>query len=200
MRVTRSSFLTFLATLPVTHAAAGYDDLLEPQRYRVDPYIRAAVALQSLGRAIAISRLHEMARDPHSLLRVIVLCRMLFTRRHGSASAFRAPYAGGPTFISGNENNWQLWPIELVDGVPFMIVAGYILGGMPEPDESYLHYCETNCDWTDLKYTPKTDQQKRSALEKLLSSDEWQKTRVTDMTRWRASETSFREFLSRQIQ
>jgi hypothetical protein len=140
MRITRSSFLAFLATLPVAYSARGSNDLFELQQYHVDPYIRAAVALQSLDRATAISRLHDMAQDPHSPLSVI-------------------------------------------------IVSGYVLGGLPESDESYLHYCEVNCDWTDFKYTFKTDPQKRNALAKFASSNEWKNIRVTDM-----------EFLSRQIQ
>lgn len=108
MRLTRSSFLTFLAALPIAYAAIGNDgDLLEPQHYRVDPYIRAAVALQSLDRATAISRLHDMAQHRHSLLSVIILCRMLFTRRRGSVYAFRAPLIGAPMFISGTEDDWR---------------------------------------------------------------------------------------------
>ena len=59
MRLTRSAFLTFLAALPVTYAAGS--------------------------RAL---RLHVMAKDRHSLLSVIILCRMLFMRRHGSVHSF----------------------------------------------------------------------------------------------------------------
>jgi hypothetical protein len=196
MRLTRSSFLTFLATLPVAYAAPRYDDLPEPQHYRVDPYIRAAVALQSLDRETAISRLHDMAQDPHSMLSVIILCRMLFTWRHGSVYAFRAPYLGVPSFVSGTEDDWPLWPIALVDGVPFTIVWGYTIGGLPESDESYLHYCEANCDWTDFKYALRTDQQKQNALAKFTSSDKWKNVRMTLLT----SGTSFEEFFSRHIQ
>ncbi len=43
-------------------------------------------------------------------------------------------------FISGTEDDWPLWPIDLVDGVPLMIVQGFAIGGVPESDESYLHY------------------------------------------------------------
>jgi hypothetical protein len=64
----------------------------------------------------------------------------------------------------------------------------------------YLHYCEVNFDWTDFKYTLKSRQQKQNALAKFMSSNEWKNTRVTDMTRWLASQISFKEFFSRQIQ
>jgi hypothetical protein len=43
-------------------------------------------------------------------------------------------------------------------------------------------------------------QQKRNALAKFMSSNEWKNPRVTDMTRWLASQISFKEFFSRQIQ
>jgi hypothetical protein len=210
MRLTRSSFLTLLTVLPVAYAAGsralrrssaecpgeGYCDLFEPQRFRVDRYIRAAVALQSLDRATAISRLHGMARNPHSLLSVIILCRMLFTRRHGSAYAFRAPLIGVPAFICGTEDDWPLWPIEPVDGVPIMIVWGYTGVGVPESDEQYLNYCEATCDWTDAQYVFKTGQQKQNALAKLMSSDKWKGSRAK---RGLASPINVKEFLFRQI-
>lgn len=197
MQLTRSSFLTFLAALPVAYAAIGNDDdLLEPRHYRVDPYIRAAVALQSLDRAAAISRLRGMAQHRHSPLSVIILCRMLFRRRRGSDYAFRSPAIGVPAFIRGTEDDWPLWPIELVEGVPFMIVWGYTIGGLPESDESYLHYCEVNCDWTDVKYSLKTIQQKRDALGKLISSDKWKHAVAAERPE---RPTNSKEFLARQI-
>jgi hypothetical protein len=197
MRLTRSSFLTLLASLPVAYATIGYnDDLLEPQHYRVDPYIRAAVALQSLDHAAAITRLHDMAQHRHSPLSVIILCRMLFRRRRGSDYAFRAPAIGVPAFIRGTEDDWPLWPIEPVEGVPFTVVWGYTIGGLPESDESYLNYCEANCDWTDVKYSLKTIQQKQDALAKLMSSDKWKQTVVAQMPE---GPINFNEFLFRQI-
>jgi hypothetical protein len=52
---------------------------------------------------------------------------------------------------------------------------------LPESDESYLHYCEANCDWTDVNYSLKTIQQKQDALAKLMSSDKWKQTVVARM-------------------
>ncbi len=98
---------------------------------------------------------------------------------------------GGAGFFGGTDySDWPLEPIELVDGVPFLITRGYVLGGLPEADEWYLHYCETNCDWSNSHYAIKTDQQKREALYKLLASPKWK----------RPLDTSEREFLSEQIQ
>jgi hypothetical protein len=200
VRITRSSFITFLASLPIAYAARDSEDLLDPQHYRVDPYLRAAVSLQKLDRPTTMGLLHEMAQDgpSPSRLSVIILCRMLFRRRAGSAHAFRAPAIGAPTFVSGTEDDWPLWPIELFDGVPFMVVSGYTLGGLPESDESYLRYCEASCDWTDVRYAVKTDQEKRHALTSFLASDRWKQTRITEAA-WLNASLSYEEFLSRQI-
>ena len=61
----------------------------------------------------------------------------------------------------------------MVDGVPFLITRGYRLGGEPEPAEKYLMYCIQQCDWNDGRFKPKTEQEKRKALDKLLASTKW---------------------------
>jgi hypothetical protein len=77
------------------HLDPDYD----PEHYRVDEYIRAAVALQSLDREAAIKRLHEMAQDIHSQRSIVILCRLLFTQRPGLS--FRPPMIGQPIFLGG---------------------------------------------------------------------------------------------------
>ena len=130
-----------------------------------------------------------MTKDNDSERRVIILCRMLFTERHGSD--FRRPRIGAASFFGGTDYpDWPLEPIALVDGVPFLITRGYALGGMAEPDEWYLCYCETNCDWSSFRYTIKTEQQKRDALNRLVASPKW-KTPL-DKYEW--------EFFAEQIQ
>lgn len=157
--------------------------------YKVDPYIQAAVELQALGRSNALVRLHSMAQDEKLEKRVIVLCRMLFTRRPGGD--FRRPMIGGAGFLGGTDyQDWPLEPIELVDGVPFLITRGYEMAGFPEPDEWYLRYCETNCDWSGFRYTIKSKSQKRDALRKLLSSPKWKTPLDADET----------QFFAKQIQ
>ncbi len=88
-----------------------------------------------------------------------------------------------------------LCPIELIDGTPFLIVAGYILGGYPESDESYLRYAEANCDWSGARYGLITDQQKRFALAKLLASNKW-KTATDTSERQRLSSSEIAESLA----
>lgn len=174
MHISRASFLLSLAALPVSYALPQVTEpkYLDPKHYRVDEFIRAAVTLQSLDRETAIKRLHVMAQDIRSMGSVVILCRMLFTQRPGSS--FRPPSVGQPIFFGRTTDlDWPLCPIELIDGIPFLIVAGYILGGLPESDESYLRYAESNCDWSSARYRLTTEQQRQGALKKLLASGKW---------------------------
>ena len=160
---------------------------LQTGHYKVDPYILAAVELQALGRVNALARLHSMAKDTKLETRVVVLCRMLFTQRPGSD--FRRPMIGGASFFGGTDYvDWPLEPIELVDGVPFLITRGYVLGGFPEPDEWYLRYCETNCDWSGFRFTTQSEAQKRHALSKLLMSPKWKSPLDRSETRFLAEQ------------
>jgi len=87
---------------------------------------------------------------------------------------FRSPGLGCPAFFGGTDDpDWPLEPIELVDGVPFLILRGYYLTGVPESADSYLKYCIGNCAWNTAAFQPKSRQQKRKALEKLMASPKW---------------------------
>src|SRR5258707_376899 len=118
-----------LASLPSFHG----------RQYAVAPYLRSAVRLQSMGRDEACKALLASKDDDQ----VFVLCRMLFTKR--GASEFRRPLIGGALFLGTTDYaDWSLEPIELVDGIPFLITQGYILAGVPEAAGSYLRYCMAN--------------------------------------------------------
>jgi hypothetical protein len=177
MRVPTSSLLTALATALLGSACSHapeptLSDLPRPDLpdlvdYKVDPYIRMALALQSLDRPAALNKLHPMARAQDADFRVIILSRMLFAPRPGAS--LRPPEALGMATIGPSPQ----WPIEVVDGVPFLIAimpheAHGPYKGPPETDEEYLQYCETNGDWSAFHYSVKTVQQKREALTKLL--------------------------------
>jgi hypothetical protein len=164
------------------HPTYGQDLPPQPDFYsgsfKSKTYIRLAAELQALGREAAELRLHEIARDEHSPGKAIILCRMLLKKRR--TELFRRPLVGGAAFMGGTGySDWPLEPIELVDGVPFLITRAYALGGKPEPDDQYLSYCETHTDWTDLQYAVPTKQQEQAALTKLVTSPKW-KTPLSD--------------------
>src|SRR5262249_13627438 len=117
--------------------------------YRVDAYISAAAALQSMDKERAIECMRTLANNKEQHRRfnsVFVLCRMLFTAKPGTE--FRGPHLGSAGFLGGSYptdieeyKDWPLEPIELVDGVPFCIVWGYSGMGASESAEQYLSYC-----------------------------------------------------------
>ena len=73
--------------------------------------------------------------------------------------------------------NWLNEPIELVDGIPFLIVQGYSGDAWwnSHEAESYVRYCMTNCIWSDFHYTLKSEVEKQEALKKLIASPKWQR-------------------------
>src|SRR6267142_7162901 len=74
---------------------------IQTGHYKAAPYIRTAVALQSLDHAVALERLHVMAKSRDANARVIILCRMLFAARPGSE--FRRPRIGAASFFGGTD-------------------------------------------------------------------------------------------------
>jgi hypothetical protein len=143
--------------------------------YKADPYIAAAAKLRAAGKDKAVETLRAAAKDrDQPVEQVIVLCRMLFTAK--SKKAFERPGLGAPGCLGGTDmKDWPSEPIELVDGVPFLIVVGYTLAGFPEPAEEYLDYCVKACDWGAAEFEPKTAAEKGKALDKLLASPKWKR-------------------------
>ena len=158
------------------------------ENFRAAPYLRAASRLHAMGRTAACEKLMEAAKAGSLEEPVIVLCRMLFVRR--GASEFRRPAIGGASFFGGTDYaDWPLEPIDLVDGIPFLITRGYRLGGVPEPAGAYLQYCMTACDWTVSAWKEPTEGEFHGALARLLASVKWKLP----------LEAADREFFSSQI-
>jgi hypothetical protein len=132
-----------------------------------------AVILQELGKEKTNRVLKEISEseDERHDDKIFILCRMLYKAK--KEESFRRPQCGGPLFFAPKPSGldaWPLEPIELIDGVPFQIVDGYVLAGKGESPGHYLKYCIENCDWNDEKFKPKTQEEKRKALEKLVST------------------------------
>jgi len=159
--------------------------------YKVDPYIQAAAALQAAGKEAAAEKLLALARSStgsafENREKIPILCRMLFTPRPGAD--FERPALGGPQFLGSDTpfahgtvnlifRKWPLEPIELVDEVPFAVVTGYFYEGFWSSNciQSYVRYCMDKCEWSSVRFTTKTKQQKEIALQKLLASPKWQR-------------------------
>ena len=192
MRLPAFIFVSVLAVAASGGAASlDFDSLpeLQSSKYNARPYITAAARLQEMGRESACQALLQAAQTNRESRQIIVLCRMLFTKRSGSE--FRRPRIGGAHFLGGTDYpDWPLEPIELVDGVPFLITRGYSLGGLAEQADAYLRYCMTNCNWSTIWFRELTAEQKRDALAKLVASSKWKQP----------LDTYERDFLSAQIE
>lgn len=152
--------------------------------FKVDALIRAATELQALEKIEAMSFFLTFAKDSYKNnsfdgeQALIALCRMLFTQRKSSAKKakpeFRRARIGEPGFLGDTDyDDWPLEPIEIIGGIPFLIVQGYTLAGFAEPADRYIEYCIGNCDWNDYRFRVVTMAQKQAALEKLLASPKW---------------------------
>ena len=215
MQIRAYSFLVVLLAILVGLVKSAYtQDIvlanlpsIEDGKYRVDPYIRVAMQLQDVGQEAAVKKLTALGKaaaisdSTANEQRTAILCRMLFTARPTSTFK-RAGFLGGPSFYGESRSefafdttsytNWPSEPIELVDGIPFAVVNGYIYEGLWDPHaaESYVHYCATNCVWSSIHFTLKSEAQKRQALQKLIASPKWR----------RPLETWERQVLTDQIQ
>jgi fructan beta-fructosidase len=144
--------------------------------YKVDPFIAVAAKFQALGKEKAQKLLLDFANPKKGVSQddedhqngLFILCRMLFTAK--PKGEFRRAAIGLAICLSGtSSNDWTLDPIEIVDGVPFLVAKGYLIAGFPEPVMSYVEYCIKNCDWNSFQFKPKTAEEKQKALAKLLA-------------------------------
>jgi hypothetical protein len=186
MKENEAVLMAHMVDLPAAYSVdSGHDG---SNQYRVDPYLRVVASLQALGQTRAERLLLSLARGEHQNDSVFFLCRMLYVPKE--KAKFRRPMVGGASFLGGTDyGDWPLEPITLVDGIPFLITRGYALGGEPELPERYVRYCIQNCDWHSIPFQPKSEREKKQALEKLLASRKW-KTPL---------EPHEKEFLAEQI-
>jgi hypothetical protein len=147
-------------------------------------------ACSAIRQLIGLAKTAAISDSNFNEERTAILCRMLFTARPGST--FNRPsLLGGPSFLGGappreapfsveknlNFIDWPSEPIEIVDGVPFLVVTGYTYEGYwdPRSAESYVRYCVQNCDWSSFPFSLKPEPEMRQALRKLIDSPKWRR-------------------------
>ena len=139
--------------MPVAAPVHLVDTFAFIEGYRISCYLEVAVELQKVEPAARAVRLRDLARDLNRASEVFPLCRMLFQEK--KRSEFRRPMIGAASFVGRTAyHDWPLEPITIYQGVPILIVRGYKLGGEPEPPQSYVEYCLSNCRWSERKYAP----------------------------------------------
>ena len=149
------------------------------ENYSIQHYLESAQELPKLEPAQRAERLKRLAVDPKRASEVFPLCRMLFEAK--PKGKFRRPMIGGASFIDGRDYaDWPLEPITIFEGVPILIVSGYVLGGFPEQPEWYVNYCLKECAGRDTKYEPVAREKRKQIVEKFIAAN----PKVNDDVDW----------------
>jgi hypothetical protein len=202
-------FASFAAATSAWAAGSAPFDIasIGRQQYKVDDYIRAAVTLQAMGGETACQTLLASA-EAHPTrdydVCFFVLCRMLFMQR--GTNEFRAPIAG-LNYLVEDVPDFRLAPIELVDGIPFLLVGNGPRGGSFRVGEGatynaqlYLRYCLNNCDWSTNTFREATARQKSDALAKFLASETLKRSVSNKVKRPSIDFDYAKKFFSAQIE
>ena len=138
--------------------------------FRASHFLGEAARLQKLGAPAREAALRELARKSNKRASdIFPLCRMLFEAREGKE--FRRPLIGGADFVGNSDYaDWPLEPIALCQGVPILIVTGYILAGVPELPSMYLEYCFETCKWREERFSPVDQESRRRILSEFIKS------------------------------
>jgi hypothetical protein len=164
-----ASFGAEPATRPATEPAY-IDTFAFLENYRIQHYLESAQELQRLEPAQRAERLKALAVDPKRASEVFPVCRMLFDAK--PRGEFRRPRIGGASFVDGRDYaDWPLEPITIFEGMPILIVSGYMLGGFPEQPEWYVNYCLNECVWRDTKYEPVALEKRKQIVEKFIAAN-----------------------------
>jgi hypothetical protein len=123
---------------PSAQGGLGFDPL---------PLIRAVNALQPLGKEKALKALRayctlarklsyaEVRKYSVDEYRILPIVQILFESPSGHMPEFAL---GGPDVPSPGKDLWPLFPLAVVQDVPFMVVSGYFLAGRPQDAEDHL--------------------------------------------------------------
>ncbi len=139
------------------------------------PLVRAANELRLLGKEGALEVLREYERlclaaaGPFDDQKILLLVRVLFEPLPGRA--FPLPELGVPNLqLPPGAPGWPLFPLALVDDVPFLVVTGYF-GCIARPaDAAQLAWCEENATVRNRPLEPGSP---IAAADRLLASDPW---------------------------
>ncbi|MGH3923999.1 MAG: hypothetical protein ACRDTT_14210 [Pseudonocardiaceae bacterium] len=172
--------------LALVHQAPGLDGAaFDPL-----PVIRAVNSLWRLGEHKALRMLRaytELAVEGGVALdgeafddqRVIVLARLLFEPPEGGV--LPPPRVGVPDIYPRSPDDWPRFPLATKDDVPFLVVGGYSLGGLPEPAAAHLAVCAANAQFREGPLQP--SRSPLEVVEALTRSPQWSALTAEDVSR-----------------
>jgi len=153
---------------------------------RYDPVklIQAVNRMHPLGkdRILAVATAyHDLASDrsladKHAIdeQRIFLVLRLLFVRTDGDPMMLRMGVGAPDLWPAGSEReSWPLFPLALVDDIPFYLTHGYMLAGSPQSPMVHVEYCREHCRLRDQPLAPRGCPV--SVVEKLLRSDKWKR-------------------------
>lgn len=114
--------------------------------YRCAEMIRVVNHLRRLGKNKSLAVLRDYLASEGQFERfdnngeVLIICRLLFVNPKGWAP----PGLGDPAPATNQdvEKHFPLFPIALSDNVPFLLVYGYTIAGVPELAKDCLELCK----------------------------------------------------------
>ncbi len=147
--------------------------------YHIPECLNLAQSLQRQyerwGPELAIGELMRMAvlEDPSDTT-AFALCRMLFvTRDH---KPLRPPALGEPGFLGDTEeSDWPWQPFHLYRGVPFQIVRGYFLAGLPDHPSWYLAHCLLKGIWNEFQFRMVEQEELVSLAQEFIQNGPWRR-------------------------
>ncbi|MHC4622389.1 MAG: hypothetical protein ACYS4W_00625 [Planctomycetota bacterium] len=114
-------------------------------------------------------------RGKHDLdeRRVILILRLLFVPKEGGPqlppACLGAPLI--PPITPAAPEDWPLYPLALVDDIPFNMVSFYLVAGWLRPSTWDIKFCRTYCKFRDTALFPTSSP--LMAVEKLMASERW---------------------------
>lgn len=104
--------------------------------------------------------------------RVFLVLRLLFVQKYGKIGMPPLLIGASDVVVSHLNSSWPLFPIAVVNQIPFLLVSGYTLGGFPQNPLDHLDYCLQFCQ---LRHKPiEPESSSVDAVESLLASERWQ--------------------------
>lgn len=144
--------------------------------------IRAVGGLLPLGKENALAALEAYERlawapvggEQHDSLddeRVFLILRVLFMRNDGNS--VMPPLRIGSPDVPPPEDPaaFPLFPLAVVEQIPFLLIDGYQLGGLPERASEHIRYCREHCRLRPAPLRPQAPP--LDAVEALVQSEAW---------------------------
>jgi len=120
--------------------------IISGYRYHSDAMVESVNGLRRLGKEKALAILKQYDREtgsahPEEWHKLFVLCRLLFVNPQG----WTPPALGhpDPEIDWSQTRQFPMFPLALSDGVPFLLVSGFTVGGYsPNTPDKCIELCE----------------------------------------------------------